>query len=198
MIDVVIDLSHWQTSVNFATIKSAGIIGVILKATQGSTWVDPTFVSRMMAAHSAGLLIGAYHFADASDPMTQATHFLSIASAVGRLAIDIEPNGMGNTVSIAQAAEIVARVQSATSRLPAVYISRYGPSGNGAGLPNSVLSRCPLWLAEYGTNPIPPPGWTNWMLWQYTQTGKVEGIGSPCDRSRFAGTLDDLTTWWTS
>ena len=45
--DVVIDLSHWQAPVDFARAKSAGIAAVILKATQGSHWIDATFAQRL-------------------------------------------------------------------------------------------------------------------------------------------------------
>jgi lysozyme len=195
--DAVIDLSHWQAPVDFALAKAVGIAGVILKATQGSGWVDTTFVGRHGAAMAAGLLVGAYHFADATDPTAQAAHFLSMAADVPLLALDIEPNGMGDTVSIMQAAELAARIAMATGRAPLAYMPRYGPSGNGAGLPNSVLANCDLWLPEYGTNPITPPGWDAPMLWQYTQSGRVAGVGSACDRSRFAGTPDELVAWWT-
>jgi lysozyme len=202
-IDAIVDLSHWQSGpagpaspIDFAAMRPTGILAVILKATQGSAWVDATFVARCAAASAVGLLVGAYHFADASDPGCQAAHFLTIAGALPRLAIDIEPNGIGDTVSIAQAAELVARIHQASGRLPAVYIGRWGPTGDGAGLPNSVLSRCPLWLPAYGAHPSPPAGWENWTLWQYTDAGTAPGIGGRCDRSRFNGSADDLAAWW--
>ena len=59
--DVVIDLSHWQAPVDFTRAKSAGIVAVILKATQGSDWMDVTFAQRFAAATASGLLVGAYH-----------------------------------------------------------------------------------------------------------------------------------------
>jgi len=34
--DVVVDLSHWQAPIDFAKARAAGIVAVILKATQGS------------------------------------------------------------------------------------------------------------------------------------------------------------------
>lgn len=197
-VEGIVDLSHWQAPVDFVAFKNGGGLAVILKATQGSTWVDSTFTKRLMQATAAGLLVSAYHFADASSPDTQASHFLSVAGGVGALAIDIEPNGMGDTVSIPQAAEIVARVHVATARLPWVYMGRYGPDGRGSGLPNSILSRCPLWLPEYGTQPRPPAGWLNWTLWQWTDQGAIAGISGPCDRSRFAGTEEQLRTFWSS
>ena len=34
--DVVVDLSHWRAPIDFVKAKAAGIVAVILKATQGS------------------------------------------------------------------------------------------------------------------------------------------------------------------
>lgn len=199
--DVVIDLSHWQAPVDFARAKSAGIAAVILKATQGAHWIDLTFAPRLAAATAAGLLIGAYHFLDSSAPDLQIENFLSVAEDCPVLALDAESNGIGGTVTVAQTAEAAARLHMVTGRAPLVYIGRYGPDGRGTGLPNGVLSRCPLWLPAYGSRPVCPPGWSKWTLWQHTDgsvgsdVSPVPGIGR-CDRSRFAGTVGDLAAWW--
>ena len=200
--DIVIDLSHWQASADFVQAKASGIGAVMLKATQGSSWVDATFNERIEAALIAGLLVGAYHFLDSSAPQDQVNHFLNVVD--GRctvLALDVEPNSIGNTVTIAQAAEGAARLQMVTGRLPLIYIGRYGVDGRATGLPNIVLSRCPLWLPAYNSRPVCPPGWSKWALWQHTDGSvgsdpvPVAGIG-PCDRSQFAGTVADLVAWW--
>ena len=199
--DVVVDLSHWQAPVDFTQTKAAGITAVILKATQATNWVDVTFASRFAAATSAGLLVGAYHFLDDSEPALQIQNFLLQAGDCPVFALDAEPNQIGGTVTVAQTAEAAARLHMATGRTPLIYISRYGPDERGTGFPNSVLSRCPLWLPAYNSRPICPPGWSQWLLWQYTDgtigSGPVPvaGIGR-CDRSRFAGTVADLTAWW--
>jgi lysozyme len=199
--DVVIDLSHWQTPVDFVRAKAAGIVAVILKATQGSRWVDATFTQRSAAATAAGLLVGAYHFLDASSPELQVENFLSAVEGCPVLALDAEPNEIGGTVTVPQTAEAAARLQMATGNAPLVYVSRYGPDERGTGLPNSVLSRCPLWLPAYNSRPICPRGWSNWALWQHTDGSigsdvvPVPGIGK-CDRSRFAGTVEELVAWW--
>jgi len=199
--DVVVDLSHWQAPVDFAQAKAAGITAVILKATQGTNWVDVTFASRFAAATSAGLLVGAYHFLDESEPALQIQNFLLAAGECRVFALDAESNQIGDTVTVAQTAEAAARLHMATGRTPLIYISRYGPDERGTGLPNSVLSRCPLWLPAYNSRPICPPGWSQWLFWQYTDGSigpnavPVAGIGR-CDRSRFAGTVADLTAWW--
>jgi lysozyme len=199
--DVIIDLSHWQAPVNFAQVKSVGIAAVILKATQGSHWIDPTFVQRYASATAAGLLVGAYHFLDSSAPELQVENLLSVVDDCPVLALDAEQNDIGATVTIEQTAEAAARLQMATGNLPLVYIGRYGPDGRGTGLPNGVLSRCPLWLPAYNSRPVCPPGWSKWTLWQHTD-GKVGSDIAPvagagrCDRNRFAGTAADLAAWW--
>jgi lysozyme len=201
--DVVIDLSHWQAPVDFARAKSAGVVAVILKATQGSRWIDTTFAKRFAAASAAGLLVGAYHFLDNSSPEVQVSHFLSIAEGCRVLALDAEPNGIGSTVTIAQAAEAAARLHMATGRSPLLYVGRYGPDGRGTGFPNGILSRCPLWLPAYNSRPVCPPGWSEWVLWQHTDGSAgfdvvpVPGVGR-CDRSRFAGSVAELAAWWNS
>jgi len=199
--DVVVDLSHWQAPVDFVSAKSAGIAAVILKATQGSHWIDMTFAQRFAAADAAGLLVGAYHFLDNSPPDRQVENFLSVAEGCRVLGLDAEPNGIGGTVTIAQASEAAARLHMATGRAPLVYISRYGPDERGTDLPSVVLSRCPLWLPSYNSRPVCPQGWSQWVLWQHTDgsigsdVAPVPGIGR-CDRSRFAGTVAELRAWW--
>jgi lysozyme len=199
--DVVIDLSHWQTPVDFAKAKSAGIAAVILKATQGLDWIDATFAPRFAGATAAGLLVGAYHFLDNSPPELQVEHFLTVADGCPVLALDAEPNGIGGTVTVKQTAEAAARLHMATGRAPLVYVSRYGPDERGTGFPNDVLSRCPLWLPAYNSRPVCPLGWSNWKLWQHTDgsvgSDVVPGIGR-CDRNRFAGTVAQLAAWWKS
>ncbi len=201
MSDVVVDLSHYQTvSQNFSITAAAGIAAVILKATQGTGFIDPTFLPRVAEARAAGLLVGAYHFLDGSNPAQQVANFLTIAKSEGGvdwLAVDWEPYP-SSQASVIGAAQAVASIQAATGSWPILYTIRYMLSA-----PNTTLSRCPLWLAEYGSNPVCPPGWTEWNLWQHTdgQIGSgvvpVPGIG-PCDRSRFAGTIVQLGQWWTS
>ena len=63
MSDVVFDISHYEkVSQDFVTTAKAGFVAVILKATQGTQFVDPTFLSRVAEARAAGLEVGAFHF----------------------------------------------------------------------------------------------------------------------------------------
>src|SRR5438270_14055260 len=130
MLDAIIDLSHWQATVDFTAAKAGGIEAVILKATQGATWIDPRFVKRCAQATHTGPLVGAYHFCDSSPPAAQVAHIMAVPGEIPVLAIDIEPNSVaGGTVTIPQAAEIAARLHTYHGRAPLIYIGRYGPDG---------------------------------------------------------------------
>ena len=198
MSDVVIDLFHGnKVSVDFSVVRSDGIAAVILKATQGIRFVDPTFAPRRAQARAAGMLVGAYHYLDATSPVDQIGHFLSVVGDTDGilLALDFEPNEPSQATAM-QAASAATAVNAVTGRFPVLYTGRYLITAA-----NPVLSRCPLWLAEYGSRPVCPSGWSQWTFWQHTdgQVGSapvpVTGIG-PCDRSRFAGTVDQLRAWW--
>lgn len=220
-IDAIIDLYHGNDVTDFAAVRASGVVAVILKCSQGASFVDPAFSQRADQAKAAGLLVGAYHFCNADLPSLQVSNFHRALSGKGLLlpVIDVEPNG-SSTVSVKQAATIVLGVKASLGGYPVVYMGRYGPDGNAGGLPNATLSAASLWIPAYGSVPavlqgllsvIPPletlltavgylprlpPGWATWEMWQYTETGSCPGIPAPVDRSRFNGTEAQLRAWW--
>ncbi|KAJ7665936.1 glycoside hydrolase family 25 protein [Mycena polygramma] len=74
-----IDVSHFQANVDWATVKANGISFVYIKATEGTTFLDPSFSSKYSGATAAGLIRGGYHFAhpDSSTGAAQANYFLA-------------------------------------------------------------------------------------------------------------------------
>ena len=62
-------------------MKRQGIVGVIHEATYPPFVRDPKYLDRQMGALQAGLLWGAYHYANGTDPIRQADHFLSVVSS---------------------------------------------------------------------------------------------------------------------
>src|SRR6266446_7950129 len=159
MLEGIIDISHHQTSVDLASFKAGGGLAVILKATQGSGFIDNYFTRRVIEAHMQGLLVGAYHFCDATSPMRQADLFVRVAGMMSyvRLFLDIEENGTpGGTVTVNQAAEIASRIETATGCLPGTYTGRWQPDGTGQQWGqngNSVLRRGALWISRYNPKP---------------------------------------------
>ena len=111
-INVVVDISHHNGNVDLGKAKTDGILGVIQKATQGQSGVDPTFQTNRNKANNAGLMFGAYHFATGSDGLKQAQHFLQVVGSFDNtlLVLDFEPNPTGPSMTLEEARAFVTHV----------------------------------------------------------------------------------------
>jgi len=182
----------------------AGKRAVFHKATEGTGYADPMFVSNRGKALAAGLLFGAYHFGTGDDPIAQAEHFLGVAKPDGRtlLVLDWEPNPQGAAMTLAQARAFVSHLQQRTGVWPELYSGSTARAALGDAA-DPILGSCWLWLAEYGSAPVAPAAWAGWTLWQYTdgthglEPHGVTGVGN-CDCDRFAGDAAALAAFWSA
>jgi lysozyme len=197
----VVDLSHHNGNVNL-TKAAESLVGVIQKATQGETFVDPTFKKNRQKALDAGLLFGAYHFGTGASGVSQAQHFLETVGDVKKtlLVLDFEDNHAGTSMTLEEARAFVTHIKEQTGRFPGLYSGHTIKKALGTSI-DPVLSQCWFWLAQYGPTPVVPPCWKKWTMWQYTDGAlgptphEVPGIGR-CDRDLFNGADKDLKAFW--
>ena len=199
MLDAVIDISHHNSVTSFSKARDVGVRALFHKATQGLHYVDPRFKNQRSAASAAGLLVGAYHFGVAGDPVGQAEQFIGVVGHDAVLVLDFEGNPNGESMSLGQAEQFVHHVHALTGRYPGLY------SGNTIKealakhhinkAQDTELSQCWLWIAQYGQAPVLPSVWPQWKFWQYTDGGMVDGIGR-CDRDYFNGSSEELQAFW--
>jgi len=189
----VVNLSHYDMMrPDFGAMKRQGIVGVIHEATYPSFVRDPKYLDRQMGALQAGLLWGAYHYANASDPVRQADHFLSVvsnawaqANPVTRpstgvlLVLDFEKNGHypGGTMRPEQAVAFVERIRQRTGVYPGIYSGEYHlsqvlNSPRVTPAQKRTLTNCWLWVANYSKEPRATAPWSFWSMWQYCGDGK--------------------------
>ena len=190
----VVNLSHYDLMrVDFVGMKQEGIVGVIHEASFPRYQRDAYYAARHAAANRAGLLWGAYHFGDATNPIRQADHFLSVVAgslphtgpeerpATVLLVLDFEKNGHypGGTMSVDQAVAFVERIHERTGNYPGIYCSEYrirqmlySPKVSSAQ--RRALANCWLWVANYHFEPRNTAPWSRWHLWQYTGDGKCD------------------------
>jgi lysozyme len=198
----IIDLSHHNGDVDLVKAKADGITAVIQKSTQGTSFTDPTFAVNRQKAADAGLLFGTYHFGTGDDGVEQAEFFLTqIQPKPGDLLVlDFEASPQGPSMTLEEARAFVIHVQTVTGRFPGLYSGHYlkellGSSGD------PVLTRCWLWISQYGPTAVIPHAWPAWTMWQYTDGAlgppphSVAGVGT-CDRDTFNGTAAELTSFW--
>jgi lysozyme len=202
--NIVFDLSYHNLSPDFSQAYAAGMRALFHKATQHTTFVDPTYTDRRQEATDEGFYWGAYHFGTGGDGTAQAEYFLKHAKPDGKtlLALDFEPDttkGQTN-MTLDEARNFVTKIKEETGKYPGIYGGGY-LKDLVRSQADEVLSNCWLWLSEYGPHAKLPNGWTEYAFWQYTD-GKIgpgavpiDGIGR-CDRDLFKGTQAELDVFW--
>ena len=223
----VVNLSHYDMMrPDFATMKRQGIVGVIHEATYPPLVRDPKYLDRQMEALQAGLLWGAYHYGNGSDPIRQADHFLSVVSSSWAranptirpsagvlLVLDFEKNGhySGGTMRADQAVAFVERIRQRTGIYPGIYSGEYHlaqvlNSSRVTPAQRDTLKNCWLWVANYSKEPRATAPWNYWALWQYCGDGKCRLPRSThpisianirkAELNIFRGSRSDLQDFW--
>ena len=185
-----IDVSHWQGRVDWRAVEEAGIGFAFLKATEGTTFVDPTFRGHWAALGETRILRGAYHrFRPGRDATAQAEHFLTVVSLrPGDLppVLDVgETDGISGERVVRGARAWLRIVEQRTGVRPIVYTQ---PSFRRTHL-GTALDDYPLWTGEYD---VDAPSARRWAFWQHSQQGRVPGIAAMVDLNRFSGTHAEL------
>ena len=191
-----IDVSYYQQRIDWAAARSDGVSFAFIRVADGLTFVDPRFEENWRNAKAAGVRRGAYQFFRSNkDPIAQADLLLETMGPLedGDLppVIDVEStDGQPQTVVAAKVARWVERVQQALGVRPIIYTGPYFWRDNVAA---DSFAENPLWIAHYGTDcPYVPGPWTKYTFHQFTDAGRVAGVGGNVDTNVFAGTLADL------
>lgn len=194
-----VDVSHGNGVIDWQRVKDAGIAFAIIKATEGSSFVDSRSQTNLAQCRDVGIVPAMYHFYHHDvDPLAQATHFLQNfgTHAPGDLppAIDVEEPADGAGPIAYPKTEVVHRigvftqaVQKAIGRAPMIYTYPSAWTDVTANS-NAFTTTNPLWIASYKSGaPKLAGNWPAYMLWQYTDHGRVDGIDGIVDRDRFNG-----------
>ncbi|HWB67494.1 MAG TPA: GH25 family lysozyme [Mycobacteriales bacterium] len=185
---------HCGAPINWTKVAKDDVAFAIVKATEGTTYLNPCFAEDYDGSLQAGLVHGAYHFARPATPVVssaqqQADYF---ANAVGSLtepdtlppALDLEATGglsRGALITWAQA--FLLRLRHDTGRIPMIYT--YPTFWNSTLGDPSAFAPFPLWMASYCHQTCAPP---DALLYQYTPGGNINGISGHVDLSKFLGT----------
>jgi lysozyme len=193
-----VDLYSGDAVTSFADAYAAGVRLIIHKASEGSTYRDPTHAERRIAARAAGLMWASYHFLRASPVDAQVANFLSVAKPDDdtRLVMDWETTD----ASVAIAREFLLKLDAKTGRKTVVYSYASFLQEHLGATADPIFADHPLWIAAYSSHPPKlQASWQKYLLWQNTETARIPGIpgtSSGVDASHFDGTADELRTAW--
>lgn len=182
-----IDISHYQTGLSIAKADPAF---AIMKATEGTSYVDPTCDGFVTQCKNAGVLYGVYHFAHSGSD-AEADWFIKNTKGYhgkGVLVLDWEADAVGKGVSAAK--NFLDRVYDKTGVRPLIYMSQSVTQSYDW---SAVAKNYGLWVARYGTDSYGDTGaWKSPAMWQYTSSGRVNGYSGNVDENHFYG---DSSAW---
>jgi lysozyme len=186
-----VDLSHHQRQIDWHRLTTKQKPDFIfLKATEGSSHIDSRYTHYRQQARNHRIPVGAYHFFSYTSPgLAQAKHFIQTAQLQpGDLlpVLDVEyRNKMNRKQWIHdEIAAFCREIKKEYGVDPIIYCE--------CAYYQQYLSRdftdFHYWISDLRRQPR-----CNYLIWQYTANGLVEGIG-PIDNSRLrdGATLTDL------
>lgn len=198
-----IDISHWQDGIDLAGVPCDF---VIIKATQGTSYVDKCCNKFYQKAKKLGKKLGVYHYFGGGDPIKEADHFIkNIKGYIGEAILVLDWESDQNSKfrqGAAVAKPFLDRVYEVTGVKPLIYMSKsvcreYDWSSVVAG-------GYDLWMAQYAnknTTGYQDKPWTDkkglgafkgYVIHQYTSSGRI---------GNYSGNLDldiayiDAGTW---
>src|SRR4051812_2782008 len=200
-----IDVSHWQGQIGWLQVGAAGYDFAFAKATEGTSYTDPTYGTNRSGAGAAGMKFGAYHFARPTAGSDAAAVASGIAQADAFIAyaqpgrgdllpvLDLEKNG-GLTVTrlVLWTKAYLDEVYARTGVRPLIYASPSFWKTSLGDTPVFAQAGNRLWIAHWTSASLPllPAGsWggQGWTFWQYTDCSKVPGISGCVDGDRLNG-----------
>lgn len=192
----VADVSRWQGSINWDTIKQE-VNGVVIKATgaDGGLYRDGMFARNRDEARRVGIPRWFYHFKGSGSATDQAKYFLSNIGELQPgegLVLDDENEAQ---INVNFAAEFADVVKKATGLNIVLYSnqSRFG----GVNLQPIKDRNIGAWSAKYGSNSGQPEGSPatagilTVIMWQYTSRARLAAVtANTVDMNIFYGDVN--------
>lgn len=191
-----IDISRYQTHIDWEKI-SQQINFVFIRASSGKQYTDTLFEEHYANANDFGIPTGAYHyFVFNVNGKEQAENFLK---TIGNnsfelpLVIDVEehpeygPTAFNYQTTIKNLSDFIYTVEQRSGKEILIYTnSECYNKYIKRNFPNHKI-----WICSFkDENTLPP----QWVFWQKTHTGKIDGIKGDVDLDVFNG---NPKTWLT-
>ena len=188
-----VDVSSYQGNVDWPAVKAAGADFAMLRVGfrgygTGALVEDSTFAQNAEGAAKAGLTVGVYFYSQAvtEEEAAEEARFvverLRGTDVSGPIAYDLEfytadearTDDLTGQQATRNAIAFCGVIRQAGYE-PVVYMNLHW-AGSMYGM--EELAELPIWLASYGPIPALERGVT---LWQYSESGVVDGIEGPVD-----------------
>ena len=191
---LVLDLSQHNGNVNMTKVKNAGVYGIIQRVGYGTNTLDNTAYANMDNALANSLKVGAYWFVYATnvkEAVVESNNFINMIKRYdGKLELPLFIDFEYDTERYANQVGVQFTKQLRTDMIEA-FCNNLEKQGYYAGIyanidylnnkfDSALINKYNLWVAHWNdkNNSV----YANKAgLWQYTSTGKIDGINGNVD-----------------
>lgn len=179
-----IDIAIWQRGIDLAKVPADF---VIVKATEGTGYVNDQFNAQINGANRAGRLLGVYHYINGTGAAAEMRHFYNaIKPWIGKaiICLDWESGGNSKWGNNAYLAQCVTEIKKLTGKAIVIYASQ---SAFPWDIARSTGSKA--WVAQYASD-SPINGYQDkpWnegkytcFIRQYSGNGHLPGYNGALD-----------------
>lgn len=194
-----VDVSVYQGEIDWTVLAAQDIDFAYIKATEGSSWVDPQFEANWAGAAGTTLLVGAYHFMSfESSGEKQAAHVIDTVPDGATLPIVVDLEYYGEFFDAPPSRELVAsildpllqKLEDHYGTPPMIYAT---PEAYDRYLAGAYPDN-PIWIRSIAGTPEMKDD-RDWTLWQYSNRDRLDGyVGEEeyIDMNVYRGTREEL------
>ncbi len=190
-----IDISSWQRGIDISAVSCEF---VIIKATEGTSYVNPYYNQMFRQAESLGKKLGVYHYASGLKVEDEAEYFISnVRDCIGKAIFVLDWEIQNAIDKTDWAKQWLDYVYAVTGVKPFIYMSN--SVVNDYDWTDVASAGYRLWNAGYyaygepmGYNPKAPllggtGAWEAATIYQYTSEGRLDGYNGYLDLNVFYG-----------
>lgn len=199
-----VDVSSYQGKVDWQTLSSQNLSFAFIKATEGSSFVDPCFAYNYKEAQKTDLAVGAYHFFSYdSAGQTQAEHFIQTVAPYNDMlppVVDLEFYG-DKEKNPPKRDEVEAELQAMLDALEGHYKRKpilYATEKSYESYLSGGYEAYDIWIRNVLAEPTLSDK-REWKFWQFTNRARLDGYEGKekfIDINVFRGSTADFRTYW--
>lgn len=182
-----IDVSRYQKEIDWQAVrKDSRVSFVYLKATESTGLVDRTYARNLQEARRVRLPVGVYHFFSPTTPShQQLANFLGTVDPrtqdlIPIVDVEVAPRRKSQVAPfLRRLRAFVDGVEKHFGCKPMIYTSQNFYITYLAG----KFLDCPFMFARYADEVPVVPDNVRFLVWQFTASGRINGIEGDVDRS---------------
>lgn len=182
-----IDVSDHQKRIDWAEVsRDKNVQYVYIKATEGATYVSNLYRYNLEQAHKYGIKVGSYHFLRTGSRIRdQFENFKRVVKKNEQdllPLIDVEVRQGWTNQQLRDSVKLFADlVEEHYGCRPMIYTS--------SSFYDNILGRAfnvyPLFIARYSNTEPSLKSGKDWVMWQFSERGRIRGINTMVDLSCF-------------